>query len=1468
MMNRLFCHFCRRPAWVILGLAGLAGGLRVQANPTGGVVAQGAASFSSSGSQFTINQTSPTAFINWQTFNIGAGETTTFHQPSSASVTWNYINDPNASSINGNLNANGYVVLQNPNGFMVGGAAAITAHGLVMTTASTPNLNLGGSGAWTFDAPPPTAKIVNYGKINVTGGGSAYLIANNIENNGAISAPGGKIGLYAGKQVLVSMSPDGRGLSVQVTLPQGSVDNNGNLTADAGSIVAQAQTVNQNGLVQANSVQDVHGTIELVASSAVNLGASSVISAHGDVQGASAGGSVTIESDNSFSDQAGSTINIAGGAQGGNGGQAEISAPEMGDINTSVNGQAAAGFDGGIFTLDPANLWLASASTDPSAPSGYSVVNVNSFNGLSQINLQADNNIALNTAWTLANQTAASALTLSAGNSITLNSGADISAGENWSVNMTAGATLPSGTVPTAGNDGIYLNEGTTTYLQTQNGDINLWAANEVIVGSGAIRTVGGGNIAVTTQYGNVNSGTGANGFDYLVSAPYYTPDPSLSGISTAAGGNVNITALRGDVICFPTTTVAAGDPGTGAFGPEPGNVTINAGGSVYGHFVEANGAGAINAGQNIGTASKNVALSLVKGSWNLNAGWNPTAQSVQTGTGNIYLQEVRNPNGVFDNLTAVPPGGRRSAPTAGNHLFDYDPAASVTLTAGNGIYLTGANLPRPNDAVPMLLPPTLIINAGPGGVTLQTPTAYDGSGNPLTLLNDDIILFPSPDANLQITTTDGGGLSSGNANDTAAYLLMSDSGLTQWYNANSGSAGIVPFGPLDHASVPVELNNNQPVTINLTGSKMVNGVLVPASMENVTLQTDKATDINVAGDMTGCSFFGENLHANDVTSITVGGQIYYASSFTSVTLDQAFPDLLQTSQSLPAGETYLPPGADLWYAVLQYAVNPALLNNQSYSSLSPQALTSILSTTYVFGNFNGANLDYNAGTKTLTAAGPLSSDVLNALTSPYVYLVRYGTDGNPLLDANGHFIIDKVSWAPSDGANLNSLFANSQGKPPLVASGAFIVGGTGEFDVTADSINLGNSDGILSVGVGGNPTSRFLGRVIYSYLAPYITSGATINVVANYLEMPSSTIAALGGGDVNVVCNGEIPGSPVNASGVGVSMDLGSPDLADFEEEIMNGSNLGLGIYTTGGGAVNVTALGTINVDTSRIGAFNGGNIAVASLTGDVNAGSGGAIAIPINTFPVNAIVNPPYEYVYANGIAAETLAPEPNGSLVPGAAAVPGDITVSTPQGSIYASLGGILQESLSGTLPNGPTVNLTAGTPAGGDWNSTATPEYVGNIDMGQSGVIGGTVNVKATGKVSGVLISQQNANVTGQTVGNLTVLAAGTANVSAQSGGSSITIIGGQGVNASGLGSSATLLGQNVSVNGGSAQSTLGSSATASASSQSAAGQASTEAQQQVAANGGSGDDEKKKKKKAEIRRVGRVTVILSAAVPAQ
>jgi len=189
---------------------------------------------------------------------------------------------------------------------------------MVSTANMAPPENTGG--AWQFNGPPPLASIVNFGQIKIGHGGDCFFIADKVENHGSVEAPGGNISFAAGQTVTLSERPDGRGMSMQVTLPQGSVDNYGNVIADGGTIALNAKVVNQNGFIQANSVQNNSGVIELVASDTLNLGVSSTISAKGDDSAAgSAGGTVTLKSDNVFSDATGSQIVTTGGANGGNG---------------------------------------------------------------------------------------------------------------------------------------------------------------------------------------------------------------------------------------------------------------------------------------------------------------------------------------------------------------------------------------------------------------------------------------------------------------------------------------------------------------------------------------------------------------------------------------------------------------------------------------------------------------------------------------------------------------------------------------------------------------------------------------------------------------------------------------------------------------------------------------------------------------------------------------------------------------------------------------------------------------------------------------------------------------------------------------------------------------------------------------------------------------------------------------------
>src|SRR5882724_6187045 len=103
-------HICcrraqnQRPTINLILAALVAFGLTLDlfAGPQGMTVSRGNATFSASGSQIEINA-SHNALLNWQSFNIGPGESVVFHQPSAASIVWNKINDPNPSQIWGSL---------------------------------------------------------------------------------------------------------------------------------------------------------------------------------------------------------------------------------------------------------------------------------------------------------------------------------------------------------------------------------------------------------------------------------------------------------------------------------------------------------------------------------------------------------------------------------------------------------------------------------------------------------------------------------------------------------------------------------------------------------------------------------------------------------------------------------------------------------------------------------------------------------------------------------------------------------------------------------------------------------------------------------------------------------------------------------------------------------------------------------------------------------------------------------------------------------------------------------------------------------------------------------------------------------------------------------------------------------------------------------------------------------------------
>ena len=124
-------------SFVTVGYA-TAAGPAVNTLPTGYSVNSGNVAISSTSSAtnaaMNIKQTSDKASVNWNSFSIGSGAKVDVVQNNANSVLLNRVvgNDP--SQIFGKLNANGQVILINPNGVVFGKGGSVTASAFTAST--------------------------------------------------------------------------------------------------------------------------------------------------------------------------------------------------------------------------------------------------------------------------------------------------------------------------------------------------------------------------------------------------------------------------------------------------------------------------------------------------------------------------------------------------------------------------------------------------------------------------------------------------------------------------------------------------------------------------------------------------------------------------------------------------------------------------------------------------------------------------------------------------------------------------------------------------------------------------------------------------------------------------------------------------------------------------------------------------------------------------------------------------------------------------------------------------------------------------------------------------------------------------------------------------------------------------------------------------------------------------------------
>ncbi|OAI49798.1 hypothetical protein AYO43_00010 [Nitrospira sp. SCGC AG-212-E16] len=359
----------------------------ILANSTGPNVVGGQATVSGLGtSHVAITQASQLAIINWQQFNIAPTEVTQFIQPNVHAIALNRIFDQNPSQIFGSLQANGTVILLNPNGIMFGPNAQVNVGGLIASSLNLSNANFL-AGHYLFQGSGIEGPVKNMGAINGSHDG-IYLLAPSVENSGIITSAQGNIVLAAGATAFLSNRPDGRGFLAELSNPLGQSVNLKDLIADGGNITLAGRVVNQAGLIRADSVREQNGKIELLASEAVTLQDGSRTLARGGGDGVSSGGTIraiaNLQNGTAVFEK-GAVVDVSGGQNGGNSGFAEISGASV-SIHGQFFGRASQGYTGGRFLIDPACVAGSPCSVDAVeinsfANSGASLVEFRSADG-------------------------------------------------------------------------------------------------------------------------------------------------------------------------------------------------------------------------------------------------------------------------------------------------------------------------------------------------------------------------------------------------------------------------------------------------------------------------------------------------------------------------------------------------------------------------------------------------------------------------------------------------------------------------------------------------------------------------------------------------------------------------------------------------------------------------------------------------------------------------------------------------------------------------------------------------------------------------------------------------------------------------------------------------------------------------------------------------------------------------------
>jgi filamentous hemagglutinin family protein len=854
-----------------------AGPVAPSALPTGGQVAQGAASIHTSGAVMSITQSTAKAVLNWATFDIGQNAKVNIVQPGADAVMLNRVTSANPSQILGQLNANGQVVLVNPNGVLFGKDGSVNANSFTASTLGITDANFM-AGNQQFERNGSTAAVVNQGSIKTTGGYVALLGAS-VSNEGQIQTQGGTAYLAAAETVKILVSGSGR---IQLELSPSRINaavanaKGGTLVTEGGQVYMQAAALSsavasiiQSGSIDTTGAQG--GAVHLLADGGQIKVDGSITANSTNVQ--NKGGDIVIGRDEETGVLAKATDVSVANLQS-SGGLVETSGGYLKSEGVVVHASN--------WLLDPVSVEINATATPVTA--GNSVVTSATINTA----LNAGTSVTISTGagtGTTSSATGVSLATTGAtqgGGSITLNDAISKTAGGNATftlaansdIFLTAGKTISS----SSGALSVVLNSGSSGGT----GGISM-ASGSGITSNGGSVTLGGGSagtgagaalgstlvgFGITMSGASISSGAG----NVTLTGTSYTSGNSIWGVNldsgatiTTTSGNVNITSTGqtngqygyGMMIQGAGTKVTTGT----------GNITVTATSSATsssdGVGIQIRSAGALTTGGgNIlltatsrgVSGSANIGMGFIGGS--LIAGGSGTVTLIGTGTGGCG---VCNPT-ITTSGGAVSITGLTSSTATGSS--DINVASGVISTSGGGISFTGDSYTGGG---------TESINAGSGTVSIQNRTAgtlitlggavlADSIGTtPKTLVVDSTELGKITAANTVIGRNDA----SGSGNITVSTINMGALG-------NTGGNLTVLSGNDITVSAAITKTAGTDATLTLTAK---NGVDINAGIGSISNKLNvQATANGLGGSTKGLTLSGSTVNAN-------GGAVNFAGN-------------------------------------------------------------------------------------------------------------------------------------------------------------------------------------------------------------------------------------------------------------------------------------------------------------------------------------------------------------------------------------------------------------------------------------------------------------------------------------------------------------------------------------------------------------------------------------------------------------